>query len=102
MPTIHVITHPDVVIDPAIPVTDWPLSPQGLRRMHALAAQPWVAQIGSVWSSAASSPPSTTSPASPAPATSQSSATAESARCSTPGAPSSADLATGSTLAPPA
>jgi len=23
---VHFITHPDVVIDPAVPVPDWPLS----------------------------------------------------------------------------
>lgn len=46
------ITHPEVVIDPAVPVTDWPLSAKGLARMRAALAQPWLAGIGSVFSSA--------------------------------------------------
>ena len=35
MTIVHFITHPEVVIDPTIPVPDWPLSPVGIRRMQA-------------------------------------------------------------------
>ncbi|MBM6593787.1 histidine phosphatase family protein [Microvirga pudoricolor] len=37
MARIIFLTHPEVVIDPAVPVPDWPLSETGLRRMEAFA-----------------------------------------------------------------
>lgn len=40
--TLYFITHPDVVIDPAVAITDWRLSDRGRRRMGALAASPWL------------------------------------------------------------
>jgi broad specificity phosphatase PhoE len=52
MSIVHFVTHPDVVIDPAIPVRDWPLSPVGVHRMQAAVRQPWVASVRSVFSSA--------------------------------------------------
>lgn len=54
MPTrfVYFITHPNVVIDPAIPVPRWPLSRRGRERMEALLTQPWVRGIGSVYCSA--------------------------------------------------
>lgn len=39
------ITHPDVVIDPAVPVPRWPLSERGLERMRAGLRQPWVREV---------------------------------------------------------
>jgi len=48
---VHFITHPEVVIDPAVPVPDWPLSGLGVARMRAMLAEPWVAGIGAVFSS---------------------------------------------------
>jgi broad specificity phosphatase PhoE len=51
MKTVYFITHPDVVIDPAVPVPQWPLSERGRQRMQALLAQPWVATITAVYSS---------------------------------------------------
>jgi broad specificity phosphatase PhoE len=51
MPTLYFITHPDVVIDPAVPVPDWPLSARGRSRMRAALTQPWLASVGSLWSS---------------------------------------------------
>lgn len=51
MKTVFFITHPDVVIDPRVPVPRWPLSPRGRRRMKALLAQAWVANVGSVYCS---------------------------------------------------
>jgi broad specificity phosphatase PhoE len=38
LPTVFFITHPDVVIDPNIPVPDWPLNERGRGRMRAMAA----------------------------------------------------------------
>jgi broad specificity phosphatase PhoE len=51
MTIVHFITHPEVVIDPTIPVPDWPLSPVGIRRMQAAIRRPWVASVRSVFSS---------------------------------------------------
>ena len=51
MPLAHFITHPEVVIDPAIPVPDWSLSPRGLARMRAALDEPWVAGVGAVFAS---------------------------------------------------
>src|SRR6202012_4016929 len=51
MATVFFITHPDVLIDPAVPVPDWPLSPRGVARMRAMLAQPWISGIVAVWTS---------------------------------------------------
>ena len=51
MPVVYFITHPDVTIDPAEPVPDWPLSRRGRARMTRASALPWVAGIGSIWCS---------------------------------------------------
>lgn len=51
MPTAYFVTHPDVLIDPAVPVPDWPLSPRGRERMARALDQPWVGGIGAVWCS---------------------------------------------------
>lgn len=48
---ITYITHPDVVMDPDIPVPQWPLSDKGKARMRAMLKQPWVKDISSVWCS---------------------------------------------------
>ncbi len=48
MPIIHFITHPDVLIDPAVPVPDWPLSPKGRARMEAALAADWVPAIRAI------------------------------------------------------
>ena len=45
------VTHPEVVIDPAVPIPQWPLSAQGLARMRLLLRQPWVVQITAVYCS---------------------------------------------------
>lgn len=36
------VTHPQVVIDPVVPVPDWGLSPLGRERAEAAARKPWV------------------------------------------------------------
>ena len=51
MATVFFITHPDVLIDQAVPVTEWPLSARGRARMHAMLTQNWVAGIVHVASS---------------------------------------------------
>lgn len=47
----YIITHPDVIIDPQIPVPRWPLSATGRERMRKLLAVPWVDTLGAVYSS---------------------------------------------------
>lgn len=49
--TVHFITHPEVVIDPAVPVPDWPLSAVGARRMRLAAGRPWLAGVRSLFTS---------------------------------------------------
>ena len=52
MTIVHLITHPEVVVDPAVPVPDWPLSPFGARRILLAAGRPWLAGVRSVFSGA--------------------------------------------------
>lgn len=49
----HVIflTHPEVVIDPAVPVPEWPLSPAGRRRMAWFGEVMGGRPVTAVWSS---------------------------------------------------
>jgi broad specificity phosphatase PhoE len=35
------LSHPEVVVDPKVPVPDWGLSPDGRRRLEAVAARGW-------------------------------------------------------------
>ena len=51
MATVFFITHPDVVIDPGVPVPDWPLNAHGLARMHAMTARPWVRGVRRIFAS---------------------------------------------------
>ncbi|WP_158930075.1 histidine phosphatase family protein [Acidisphaera sp. S103] len=51
MSIIHFITHPEVTIDPAVPITDWPLSPVGMRRMRLALERPWLVGVRAVFSS---------------------------------------------------
>jgi broad specificity phosphatase PhoE len=51
MRLVYFITHPDVVIDPDVPVPQWPLSQRGKERMNKLLAKPWIPTIGSIYSS---------------------------------------------------
>jgi len=45
------LTHPEVRIDPDIPVPDWPLSPHGAARMRAALQRPWVSGLRHIASS---------------------------------------------------
>ena len=51
MASVHFITHPEVVIDPRMPVPDWPLSAVGMRRMRLAAERPWLAGVQSIFTS---------------------------------------------------
>lgn len=51
MSAILFITHPEVVIDPDVPVPRWPLSPKGVQRMEAFATALSGRKVGAVWSS---------------------------------------------------
>ena len=51
MGIVHFIPHAEVVIDPAIPVPQWPLSAEGKRRMGLMLRQSWVAGIRAIFSS---------------------------------------------------
>lgn len=51
MQKLYFITHPEVVIDPEVPATQWPLSVQGKERMRQLSKQPWMQNIGAIYSS---------------------------------------------------
>ncbi|MFE0757948.1 histidine phosphatase family protein [Inquilinus sp. NPDC058860] len=48
---VHFITHPDVLIDPAVPVPDWPLSERGRARMRAVLDQRWAPRLRSLFCS---------------------------------------------------
>jgi broad specificity phosphatase PhoE len=52
MPNLIFITHPEVTVDPLVPVERWRLSNAGLARMRFFAASPVVAQVTAVWTSA--------------------------------------------------
>ena len=49
---LHVVTHPEVRVDPAVPVPEWGLSEAGRRRIVALRREPWLGRVRHVWSSA--------------------------------------------------
>ncbi len=51
MSLVYLITHPDVVIDPDVPVPQWPLSARGKERMKKMLAQSWIDTIGLVYCS---------------------------------------------------
>jgi broad specificity phosphatase PhoE len=51
-PLLQVISHPEVRVDPAVPVPQWELSAQGLRRVRGLLRMPWVQDVSAVFSSA--------------------------------------------------
>jgi broad specificity phosphatase PhoE len=48
---VYFITHPDVVIDPSVPVPRWPLSERGLNRMRRLLSQDWIPQLEGIYCS---------------------------------------------------
>lgn len=48
---IYFVTHPEVTVDPAVPVPRWGLSAAGRARLDHLLAQPWVPTLTGVVSS---------------------------------------------------
>jgi broad specificity phosphatase PhoE len=51
MNTVYFITHPDVVIDPATPVAQWPLSQRGRMRMLNMLEHQWISRVGAIYCS---------------------------------------------------
>ena len=52
MGVVRYISHPNVVVDPDVPVPRWHLSELGRRRFGVLLTRPWVGSIGRVVASA--------------------------------------------------
>lgn len=52
MPNLVVVTHPDVSINPDVPVTDWGLDEVGRRRAVAFATSGTLAPVTHIWASA--------------------------------------------------
>ncbi|MEM6467534.1 MAG: histidine phosphatase family protein [Pseudomonadota bacterium] len=51
MGKLIVLSHPEVVVDPSVPIPDWGLNAIGRRRTEAFAPSPVLASVGAVWSS---------------------------------------------------
>ena len=51
MSTVYFITHPDVVIDPATPVAQWPLSQRGRMRMLKMLENQWLSRVAAIYCS---------------------------------------------------
>jgi broad specificity phosphatase PhoE len=49
--TVYFITHPDVLVDPTVPVPEWPLSLRGRDRMARALELPWITGVSAVWCS---------------------------------------------------
>ncbi|WP_370718286.1 histidine phosphatase family protein [Kineococcus mangrovi] len=49
---VYVVSHPEVLVDPAVPVPQWGLSPAGYERLQRLLVMPWVRSASFVASSA--------------------------------------------------
>ncbi len=51
MSRFYYVSHPEVAVDPGVPVPEWGLSDLGRRRALAMVEQPWVQQMSSLGSS---------------------------------------------------
>jgi broad specificity phosphatase PhoE len=51
VPTLLFVTHPEVVIDAAVPVPRWHLKPQGIARLRRFAASGAIDAVTAVWAS---------------------------------------------------
>jgi broad specificity phosphatase PhoE len=51
VPAVFFITHPDVAIDPTVPVPDWPLNDRGRARMRAMVASSWIKEVRGIFAS---------------------------------------------------
>jgi broad specificity phosphatase PhoE len=45
------VTHPEVVVDPSVPVPRWGLSSRGIARMRSFAGLPELAGLSAIWAS---------------------------------------------------
>jgi broad specificity phosphatase PhoE len=52
MTTVYYISHPDFIIDPAVPIPHWDLSERGQQRLDVMLTQPWIKEIQKVFCSA--------------------------------------------------
>jgi Histidine phosphatase superfamily (branch 1) len=52
MAIANFITHPEVVVDPSVPVPDWPLSSKGIKHIRLMLDQPWVEMVRAIFSGA--------------------------------------------------
>ena len=48
MAILRYITHPDVDVDPDVPVPEWGLSERGRQRVAAMLSQPWVGSLARI------------------------------------------------------
>jgi broad specificity phosphatase PhoE len=48
---VFFITHPDVAIDPTVPVPDWPLNDRRRARMRAMVASSWIKEVRGIFAS---------------------------------------------------
>lgn len=48
---LRYVSHPNIHLDPAVPVPEWSLSDVGRARVRALLDQPWVGSVGTIVSS---------------------------------------------------
>jgi broad specificity phosphatase PhoE len=48
---VYFITHPDVIVDPNLPIPAWSLSERGKQRVRSLLVKKWVGNIGSLYCS---------------------------------------------------
>jgi broad specificity phosphatase PhoE len=51
VPTVFFITHPDVAIDPAVAIPDWPHNSRGRERMRAIMGWSWARGVRRVFAS---------------------------------------------------
>lgn len=51
MPRLFVISHPEVIVDPQIPVRDWGLTETGRQRAASFAQSKHLANVTHIWSS---------------------------------------------------
>ncbi|MBV7338920.1 phosphoglycerate mutase family protein [Chloroflexi bacterium TSY] len=51
MKTVYFISHPEIVMNPHVPVTQWPLSDVGIMRMRQMLKQPWINAITAIYCS---------------------------------------------------
>lgn len=51
MSNVYFITHPNVKVDFNVPIPQWDLSEEGLKRLDELLKQPWLKDIKSIFSS---------------------------------------------------